>query len=121
MAFLGFRNDVSVLLAGFDAMVHPARYEAYGLSVHEALCRGIPALASASAGVAERYPHELRDLLIQSPEDVEELVERLMEWRANAAHYQVRVASLASTLRSRSWDAMSRDIVSLVEQVELAA
>jgi len=121
MAFLGFRRDVPALLAGLDAMVHPARYEPYGLSVHEALCRGIPALVSASAGVAERYPRELSDLLIQNPEDVEELVERLMDWRVNAAHYQVRVARLASMLRSRSWDAMSRDIVTLVEQVELAA
>ena len=56
MRFLGFRSDVPEILAALDALVHPARYEAYGLSVHEALCRGVPAIVSASAGVAERIP-----------------------------------------------------------------
>ena len=37
-------------------MVHPARYEAYGLGVHEAICRGLPAIVSAGAGIAELYP-----------------------------------------------------------------
>ena len=48
--------DVPEILAALDGLVHPARYEAYGLSVHEALCRGVPSIVSASAGIAERYP-----------------------------------------------------------------
>ena len=54
--FLGFRDDVSTVLAAADVLVHPARYEAYGLGVHEAICRGLPAIVSAAAGVAELYP-----------------------------------------------------------------
>jgi len=37
--FLGFRNDVRKILAASDLLVSPARYEAYGLNVHESLCR----------------------------------------------------------------------------------
>ena len=59
ITFLGFRKDVSRMMAAADALVHPARYEAYGLGVHEALCRGLPAIVSAAAGIAERYPQEL--------------------------------------------------------------
>ena len=32
--FLGFRSDVATVLAAADVLVHPARYEAYGLGVH---------------------------------------------------------------------------------------
>ena len=63
--FLGYRRDVSQLLAAADLLVHPVRYEAYGLAVHEAICRGVPALVSADAGVAERYPATLAPLLLR--------------------------------------------------------
>ena len=65
--FAGFRTDVPEIVAALDALVHPARYEAYGLSVREALCRGVPAIVSASAGIAEQYPSQLGDLLIADP------------------------------------------------------
>ena len=44
IAFLGFRSNVSAALAACDAVAHPTRYDAYGLGVHEALCRGLPAI-----------------------------------------------------------------------------
>lgn len=116
IAFLGFRPDVPQILAGLDALVHPARYEAYGLSVQEALCRGLPALVSASAGVAERYPEDLRDLLIDDPDSVGELEERLWRWRARADGYRTLVTPLSASLRARSWDVMSGEIASLVER-----
>src|SRR4029453_8330977 len=79
--FLGFRKDVPQLMAAADLLLAPTRYEAYGLGVHEALCTGLPALVSRTAGVAERYPSELRELQIDDPNDVEELVRRLELWR----------------------------------------
>ena len=65
--FLGFRSDVSDILAACDGLVAPTRYEAFGLGVQEALCTGIPALVSADAGVAERYPAQLSELLLSEP------------------------------------------------------
>ena len=62
ITYLGFRNDVPRLVRAADMLVAPTRYEAYGLGVHEALCCGLPAVVSADAGVAERYPAELADL-----------------------------------------------------------
>lgn len=114
--FLGFRADVPDILAALDALVHPARYEAYGLSVHEALCRGIPALVSASAGVAERYPTALADLLIRNPDDGPELAERLRRWRSGIDRFRSLVAPVASELGARTWDTMARDIVACVEE-----
>ncbi len=114
--FLGFRSDVPDLIAAFDALVHPARYEAYGLSVHEALCRGVPALVSASAGVAEQYPSSMVDLLIKDPDDVSELTGRLVTWRRGMAQFRDLVAPVSSALRARTWDVMAREIVDCVER-----
>ena len=58
--FLGYRKDLAQLLQASDALIAPTRYDSYGLGVHEALCCGLPALVSAGAGVAERYPERLK-------------------------------------------------------------
>ena len=114
--FLGFRADVPEILAALDTLVHPARYEAYGLSVHEALCRGVPALVTASAGVAEQYPASLHDLLIQDPDSAQELADRLERWRHGVDRFRTLVAPVSTTLRERSWDMMAQQIVECVER-----
>ena len=108
--FLGFRSDVPNLLAACDALVSPTRYEAYGLGIHEALCCGLPAIVSASSGIAERYPSALRGLLLPDPEDVQDLAQRLRSWRGRTAELRADVSSFGASLRSRSWDDMAREI-----------
>lgn len=115
MRFLGFRADVSEIIAAADVLIHPARYEAYGLGVHEAICRGVPALVSHSAGIAERYPAVLRDLLIDDPIDAPAVAEALWRWRSSAQVWDERIESFAGTLRARSWDVMAAEIAALVE------
>ncbi len=110
--FLGFRTDVPQLLAACDALVAPTRYEAYGLAVQEALCCGIPALVTQTAGVAERYPTELHDLLVPDPDNVGTLVARLRAWRDNQPEFQRKVAAFSVELRSHTWSQMASQIVS---------
>jgi glycosyltransferase involved in cell wall biosynthesis len=114
IAFLGFRQDVPRILAACDLLVHPARYEAYGLGVQEALCRGLPAIVSRNAGVAERYTTELQELLLNNSEDVGELVDRLKHWHTNLDSWPSRVVPLSELLRSRTWDVMATEFVQAV-------
>jgi glycosyltransferase involved in cell wall biosynthesis len=114
--FVGFRNDVPELLAAVDALVRPARYEAYGLSVREALCRGIPAIVSRSAGVAEQYPASLDDLLLSNPDDGAELEQRLRVWRRQRAALVAAVAPIGATLRARTWDHMAAEIETAITE-----
>jgi glycosyltransferase involved in cell wall biosynthesis len=111
--FLGFRSDVPDLLRAADALVAPTRYEAYGLGVHEALCCGLPAIVSASAGVAERYPSELAELLLPDPDDTAHLVACLQRWRADPNEWRNRVRPFSDSLRNYTWDDMSRRILEL--------
>ena len=109
--FLGFRTDVPDLLRAADALASPTRYEAYGLGVHEALCCGLPAIVSADAGVAERYPPDLSDLLLSAPDDDADLASRLRRWRDDVSGSRDRVRPLGERLRAHTWDDMGRDFL----------
>ncbi|SOD02587.1 Glycosyltransferase involved in cell wall bisynthesis [bacterium JGI 053] len=113
--FLGFRDDVREVLAGCDAVVSPARYEAYGLAVHEAICMGLAPIVSRAAGVAERIPPALHPLLIDDPEDAAEVAERLLAWRAGVEEHRAAALELSATLRAWTWDHMAARIVDIVE------
>ena len=113
--FLGFRQNVHEVLAACDALAHPARYEAYGLVVREALCRNVPALVSAAAGVAEHYDGGLQQLLIQDPNEPDEICERLWNWRRNMDAVKERVAPLSNSLRGHTWESMAAQMIQLIE------
>ncbi len=108
--YLGFRDDVARVLSACDALVHPARYEAFGLGVHEAICRGLPAIVGANAGIAELYPADLSGLLIRDVEDSTEIADRLGRWRSDIPGMASRVRPFSERLRSRTWDDMSAEI-----------
>lgn len=107
MEFLGFRADVPRILAAADLLISPVRYEAYGLNVHEALCRGLPVLVSRNAGISERiidFSEEAADrLCITDPLNTVELAQRLSVWRS-APNSNLRLAEhLGWHLARDSW------------------
>ncbi len=110
---LGFSDRVRDILAAADVLVSPVRYEAYGLNVQEAICRGVPAIVSSAAGVAERYGPEFTPLLLPDPEDVDDLVARLRLWRSNMAEWEARFQRFGETLRRYGWQEMSGRIVAM--------
>jgi len=113
---LGFTEQVKSVLAAADVLISPVRYESYGLNVQEAICRGVPAMVSASAGVAEQYDAGFEALLLPNPEDAAGLVERLLAWRSKQEEWRVRFRPFGDRLRSRSWRDTAADIVSIVEK-----
>jgi glycosyltransferase involved in cell wall biosynthesis len=103
------------LLAASDALIAPTRYEAYGLAVHEALCCGLPAFVTRTAGVAEQYPSSLEQLLIKDPDDDLDLAERLRSWRLGPERYRAQMTTLAARLRQHTWNEMAAEIIGLIE------
>ena len=114
--FLGFRNDIPQIVRAADLLVAPTRYESYGLGVHEALCCGIPAIVSADAGVAERYPRELQHLLLDDPNDAEELADRIEALGSDRTRGAQALELFGSTLRAYTWNDMARDIANAVSE-----
>jgi len=117
---LGFSDRVRDLLAAADVLVSPVRYEAYGLNVQEAICRGVPAIVSSAAGVAERYGPECAPLLLPDPQNIDDLIARLRQWRSNMPEWGVRFELFGDTLRRYGWQDMARRMVSLASQFDTA-
>jgi glycosyltransferase involved in cell wall biosynthesis len=117
--FLGFTDRVRDLLAAADLLVSPIRYEPYGLNVQEAICRGVPALVSGCAGVAERYPAELGGMILPDPNDAADLAVRLRRWRDDVAGWRERFRGFSDLLRQRSWTETARRLVALAEERDL--
>jgi glycosyltransferase involved in cell wall biosynthesis len=116
---LALTANIHRLYWASDVLVSPTRYEAYGLAVHEALCCGVPALVSRTAGVAELYPQELADLLLSDPEDVADLVVRLRRWWQSPDEYRQRIGALSERLRNRTWERVAEEFVQMVESVDV--
>ena len=114
---LGFTDRIPDLLAAVDLLVSPVRYESYGLNVAEAICCGVPAIVTKDAGVAERYPAELNDLLIDDPADVDGLAAKILQWRETIGYWNERIALFSQTLRKHTLKVMAEEIVALAEPV----
>jgi glycosyltransferase involved in cell wall biosynthesis len=113
--FLGFCERLDEVLAACDLLVSPVRYEAYGLNVHEAVCRGVPAIVSRAAGVAERYPASLNEMLLPDATDAADLCARLHRWRRSMQRWREEFAPLASELGRRTWSEVAAEFVALAE------
>jgi glycosyltransferase involved in cell wall biosynthesis len=112
--FLGHSLAVHELLAAADLLVSPVRYEAYGMNVHEALERGVPVLVSASAGVAERLPECMNDMLLPDAISPAELAGRIAGMASGIGSATTRARQWASAARSHSWAEMAAELVSAV-------
>jgi glycosyltransferase involved in cell wall biosynthesis len=111
---LGFSDRVKQILGAADLLISPVRYEAFGLNVQEAICRGVPAIVSAAAGVAELYSSELQPMLLPDPGDISDLVARLVAWRSNVERWKALFHPMGERLRSHTWHEMAEQFVSLV-------
>ena len=76
--FLGGREDVPKLLIASDLMIHPARNEATGTVLIEALVAGLPVLCSATCGYAPYIQEAKAGKIIPEPFSQETLNQALL-------------------------------------------
>ena len=116
--FTGFSpatDFVATLLRACDVMVSPTRYEGYGLAIQEAVCCGLPAIASRLAPVTDRFGGALSELMLDDPENVSALVDRFYLWRSRRTEFRVEAAGLSDCLRHWTWRDMAERITGIVE------
>jgi UDP-glucose:(heptosyl)LPS alpha-1,3-glucosyltransferase len=94
--FLGLQDNISELLLAADLLIHPARFEAAGMVLLEAIASGIPVLTTDTCGFAFHILRAKAGLVITSPFEQENLnnclIEMLtskhyQEWKKNALSY----------------------------------
>ncbi len=71
--FLGGRDDVADLMLGADLLVHPARNEAAGVVLLEALAAGLPVVVTDVCGYAHHVKAARAGILLPSPFSQEQL------------------------------------------------
>jgi UDP-glucose:(heptosyl)LPS alpha-1,3-glucosyltransferase len=67
VTFLGGRDDIPDLLLAADVLVHPARSEAAGIVLLEALVAGLPVVATATCGYAHHIEAAGAGLVLPEP------------------------------------------------------
>lgn len=100
VSFLGGRDDVPRFLFGADLFLHPARSEAAGMVLVEALVAGLPVLATDVCGYAFHIKQAAAGLLIPTPfrqQEFNAMLERILnsphereEWKRNGLAYASR-------------------------------
>jgi glycosyltransferase involved in cell wall biosynthesis len=111
--FLSFVDDVPHLLATADLLLSPARYEAYGLAVQEAIMAGVPVLVAAgSTGIGERLP---ADFVVAEPRRPESWVGAIGRALHRLPSLRGEALSVAEMLAERSWAGFADEFIEVVE------
>jgi glycosyltransferase involved in cell wall biosynthesis len=84
LRLLGYRTDISDLMAAADLFVLPSRFEGLPMSVIEAMLCGLPVVAADVRGPAEQVVPEVTGLLVP-PGDTPALAAALRRLAADAA------------------------------------
>ena len=87
--FPGFRNDVPAILRSLDVYAMPSHQEGLGTAILDALCCGVPVVASDAGGIPEVVHHDVNGLLVppqRSPELAEAIL-RVLTNEEEAARY----------------------------------
>ena len=84
----------------------------------EAICCGLPAFVTRCAGISERFPTDLDDLLLDDPPDASQLCGRLEEWHKDIDGYRRRMVSFGEQLRRRTWSDMAAEFIRVVIRTE---
>lgn len=79
VVFLGGRDDVMALMTGADLLVHPARNEAAGVVLIEALVAGLPVLCTGLCGHAGHIRQAQAGVVLPPPFDQAELNRCLLD------------------------------------------
>jgi glycosyltransferase involved in cell wall biosynthesis len=114
--FRAFVEDISPLLASADLLLCPTRYEPYGLAIQEGIMAGVPPLVSNGvAGIVDRLPDALEELLIDDFENHVEWARRIRSCLRQLESLRARTASAAALFAQRSWDDFADEFIETVE------
>lgn len=97
--FLGYRDDVSEVLAGSDLFVFPSLYEGQGGALVEAMALGLPVIATDLPSTREVVEENGNALLVpvQSSHGLAEAMERLLEDPARMSAFGRRSSEIFHT------------------------
>jgi glycosyltransferase involved in cell wall biosynthesis len=114
--FLAFSTDVPTLLSRADLLLSPTRYESYGLAIQEAIMAGVPPIVGrGAAGVTDRFPSDLTDLIVEDPESHFSWADRVRYALANLQLLRAKTRAAAMVMSQRTWRDFAEEFIDVVE------
>ena len=113
--FLGYREDVPVLMQAADMFVFPSRYEANALVLLEAMAAGLPVIATRT-GAAGTMVTADSGVLLEDPSDVIAMREALRKLMDRTVRDRMRVAAREQALHF-SWKRMVGAYLALFQEL----
>ncbi|HUY39254.1 MAG TPA: glycosyltransferase family 4 protein [Candidatus Binataceae bacterium] len=110
--FAGAQPNAEQFYQAADAFAFPSLFEPFGNVALEAMACGIPALTSASCGVAELMPPELQSAVVDNPADANEVTLRLGAMLA--AREALGPIALAAA-RQFTWQRHEHELLAIIE------
>jgi len=114
VGFLGERRDIPEILRSVDIVLHPSRYEGFGISVLEAMACGKPVIATAVGGAKDIIQGGVDGLLIYRSEV--ELAENLIRLIQNRKLRKELSANAVIKARRYGWKRMTKKILEIYEE-----
>lgn len=118
--FLGDRDDVPRLLAAADLFVLPSRFESLGLALIEAVCSGLPVVATA-VGEIPNLGLEVGGALVVPPEQAEALAEALESLVRDGAQRTQRTAAALALAERFDVRRSVREVESVYDELSMPA
>lgn len=105
-------------VASFDVFVHPGESETFGQTIQEALSSGVPVVATGRGGPVDLVRSSV-DGWLYRPGDLDDLRARVADLLGDAAKRRAFAAAARESVRERTWQALTRQLVAHYEEARL--
>ena len=106
--------DVRIFYAAADALVAPSLEDSFNLPVLEAMSCGLPVVVSPAAGVTDWLAHGQDSIVLEDPENKDELSAAIRSLATNPSLREAIVANGLQTAAKFSWDSHANELRKLL-------
>lgn len=106
--------DVRIFYAAADSLVAPSIEDSFNLPVLEAMSCGLPVIVSPAAGVSGWLSPGQDSIVLNNPENAEELAAAIRLLATNAPQRSAIASNGLQTAKQFSWDAHAREVRKLL-------
>jgi UDP-glucose:(heptosyl)LPS alpha-1,3-glucosyltransferase len=119
--WLSKTEPIELAYASADVLVHPTQADVYGMVVLEAMAHGLPVVCTKApyCGAAWSWSHLNQAWLLESPEDIQNLVRGVCELRSNQELRARLIQSGQGLAGQQKWVNVALAIEQLMKQSQL--
>jgi UDP-glucose:(heptosyl)LPS alpha-1,3-glucosyltransferase len=117
VVFCGPTREPEAYYSAADLFVFPTRYEPFGNVCVEAMASGLPVITTEINGASEVFPEEARELVLQDPEDVKGLADRMEGLLSNRERMKAVGAKCRIAAEALNWEANGRRVEAIYREL----